>query len=63
MEYWTWKDLKEGEIVWDRCGTMFEVVKIWNDDFADISEICWNNDTNEEYLGKPYRAYRKDYLK
>lgn len=62
MNYLSWKDLKEGDAVFDRRGNMFEVVKILNDDFAYISEICWSDNANEEYLGIPFRAYRKDYI-
>lgn len=62
MKYWTWKELKEGDRVRDREGAIFEVVKIWDEDFADIAEVCWSDIYDQEYLTTPYRAYRKDYI-
>ena len=62
MKKWTWKDLKVGDRVRDREGAIFQIVKIWDDYFADISEVCIADD-GEECLDRPIRAYRKDYIK
>lgn len=63
MKYWTWKELKKGDTVRDREGARFEIIKIWDDDFADIAEVIWNDEFQAESLDVPFRAYRKDYIK
>lgn len=62
MKYWTWKDLKVGDIVRDREGVPCQIVHIYDEDFADLSEVMIDGEDDfAEYLAKPYRAYRKDY--
>lgn len=62
MKIESWKDLKVGVTVRDREGAPCQIVHIYDEDFADLSEVMIDDEDDfAEYLGKPYRAYRKDY--